>query len=240
MGNEGSKYRPEISSFLESEMIALQGTDSVKVYVHEGLWNAIYKDVENCWWSSLPSGTIKRFVEFLYQGDYTTPPPGPLSVITMYGQGNDSGAKEKQKEITQFPAPTKFKGYEGVLLSHAELFIIGHSQDIDILRDTSFLKLNRDLEEAEAKLPKPIFLENIVELFRYSYSQNFMSNSPAWGDLQEHLSKMWVEKIELLHEIPISSLFIGEGKLMKDLMSATTKSLVEMKKKQQAAEPESA
>src|SRR5205807_1629083 len=101
------------------------------------------------------------------------------------------------------------------------------SREIAPLGTMCLAKLLGDMEQAQAKLPNSIFLENMVELLRYSYSHCYISDSPAWGELQEITSNIWVEKIEWILETPGSSLLDGERKLVKDLMIGTAKRLID-------------
>ncbi|PWW76978.1 hypothetical protein C7212DRAFT_343711 [Tuber magnatum] len=227
--------RPQITGFLESEVIALEGADTVIVHVHKELLDAHCGASGDRWWSCFNSGTIKRLVEFLYQGDYTAPPPVPVLPVTpastIYGGDSGSGAGDAVGESTLLAAESTTSpgslDYEGVLLSHAELFILAKSRQIDRLGNICLGKLLADMKEAQAKLPDSVFSEIMVELLQYSYSHCYMGNSSGWGELQEVISKVWIEKIEWILEMPGASLLSGEGKLVKDLMIGTVKRLIE-------------
>ncbi|CUS09170.1 unnamed protein product [Tuber aestivum] len=210
MGHGLSTERPQITSFLESEMIALEGADSVKVYVHKGLLKAHSKVSGECWWSCFHSDTIKRFVEYLYQGDYTGLLPGSAPTAAP-------GSLATPKSLN----------YQGVFVSHAELFMLAKSRGIDPLGEICMAKLQEDMGKAHEELPDSMFSENVVELLRYSYSHCYMSDNPAWGELQKITSKVCVEKIGLILEMPGASLLSGEGKLMKDLMIGAVERLKE-------------
>ncbi|PUU73419.1 hypothetical protein B9Z19DRAFT_1034869, partial [Tuber borchii] len=72
--------RPNIPSALRTAMVALRASDSKKVYVHKALLNSKVMATGGCTWSCFPSTTVTSFIEYLYQGDYTS-----SAVITSSG-----------------------------------------------------------------------------------------------------------------------------------------------------------
>ncbi|KAG0641300.1 hypothetical protein HOY80DRAFT_883400 [Tuber brumale] len=216
--------RPQIISFLESETIALEGVDLVKVYVHRGLLTVRCGAGGDCWWNCFHSDTIKRLVEYLYQGDYTGPLPVSVPLVTP---ASTICGGEATPLATDGPVSPESPDYEGVLLGHAELFILAKTRKIDTLAKICLKRLFESMGRAEAELEDSAFSENMVELLRYSYSYRYMNASSAWGELQEIVSNAWVERIEWILEMPGSSLLSGEGKLVKDLMIGTVKRLID-------------
>jgi len=55
-------------------MVVLRAASQEKVYVHTALLGDEIASVGACKWSCFPRDTVKNFVEYLYQGDYTDPP----------------------------------------------------------------------------------------------------------------------------------------------------------------------
>ena len=62
-------------------MVVLQAADQGKVYVHKALLNGGVGAPWECGWSCFPRATVASFVEYLYQGDYISPP----AVIILSG-----------------------------------------------------------------------------------------------------------------------------------------------------------
>ena len=62
-------------------MVVLEAADEGKVYVHRALLNGEIAAFGKCGWSCFPSATVTSFVEYLYQGDYISPP----AVIILSG-----------------------------------------------------------------------------------------------------------------------------------------------------------
>ncbi|CAZ81786.1 unnamed protein product [Tuber melanosporum] len=216
--------RPRIISFLESETIALEGTDLAKVYVHRELLSEHCGAGGDCWWSCFHSDTIKRLVEYLYQGDYTGPLPVSVPPVTP---ASTVFGEEATPLATDSLVYSGSLDYEGVLLGHAELFILAKTRKIGTLAKLCLARLFESMSRAEAEQTDSTFSENMVELLRYSYSHCYMNDSCAWGELQEIVSNAWVERIEWILEMPGSSLLSGEGKLVKDLMIGTVKRLID-------------
>jgi len=61
-------------SALGTKMVVLRAASQEKVYVHKALLGDEIASVGACKWSCFPRDTVKNFIEYLYQGDYTDPP----------------------------------------------------------------------------------------------------------------------------------------------------------------------
>ncbi|KAG0641298.1 hypothetical protein HOY80DRAFT_955384 [Tuber brumale] len=235
--------RPNILSILKTRVISLQTADSENVYVHRALIDKEVTGVGGCGWSCFPSDTVSNFVEYLYQGDYTTPAAAvvagsdaPMGSYTLVPTGILSLEQSFRSPNAITLAARESLDYEKVFLTHAGLFILSRRRNVLPLSTMSLERLEEAMKEAQGKVKESLFVENMRALIQYSYNPCCSGNKGAWEELQKTLSRFLVSKKGWILEEPGSGLIGGEEKLAKDLLAGAINLLIDSDKLLVAAE----
>jgi hypothetical protein len=233
--------RPNILSVLKTKVVTLQTANLEKVYVHRALIDKEVTGIGGCGWSCFPSVTVSNFVEYLYQGDYTTPAvvvthsDAPKRVSSPAHGFWESEETLWSSNATTSAAPESLD-YEKVFLTHAGIFILSRRRKVLPLASMSLQRLEEAMKEAQDRIKESIFVENMRALIRYSYNPCCSGSKGAWEELQKTVSRFLVSKKDWILKEPGSGLIDGEEKLAKDLLAGAINLLIDSDKFLVAAE----
>ncbi|PUU73422.1 hypothetical protein B9Z19DRAFT_1163090 [Tuber borchii] len=180
-------------------MVVLQAANQKKVYVHKALLNDEVAAFGECGWSCFPSTTVKSFVEYLYQGDYT-PPAAPVAIRKLLDQKN-------------------------IFLAHARLFVLSRYREVLPLASMCLRRLNKAMKEAQDTTKESIFVKNMCGLIKFTYTPCCNGNDNVWKELQKTVSEFLISKKGWLEE-PGPDLSNTEEQLAKDLFAAAINLLI--------------
>ncbi|RPA97018.1 hypothetical protein L873DRAFT_1166119 [Choiromyces venosus 120613-1] len=238
--------RPNILSALKTKVTAIQASNSEKFYVHQGLIDGGWVGgAMGCTWSCFSGDIVKSFVEYLYQGDYTTPEPTrKLTRVLVTPNTPDTsdcdlldwpdGSDTAPPSSTTPLLASKALDYEKVFLAHARLFILSRRRKALAISNMCLERLEDAMKEAKETILESIFVENMRALIRYTYNPCCPSTNSTWDELQKCVSGFLVAQKGWMLEVPASQLIDGEDKLAKDLLAGAIKLLVEVEEKMEA------
>jgi len=247
-------------------VVEIQAADLGKVYVHRALLNREVAAFEECGWSCFPSSTVASFVEYLYQGDYTSPPvvtansdasestraPLPASsqeasgprvkrgeeLLPCYSGSVNANALAGQARSSNSvtPPPTGPLGYEKAFLTHAGLFILARRGKVLPLASMCLTRLKEAMKEARDTAKESVFVENMRTLIQFSYDPCCNGSDGVWEELQKTVCGFLVSQRGWLLEAPGSDLICEEEQFAKDLLAEAINLLIDTDKRRVAAE----
>ena len=246
-------------------MVEIQAADLGKVYVHRALLNREVAAFEECGWSCFPSSTVASFVEYLYQGDYTSPvvttnsdasestrAPPPVSSREASGPRVKRGeellpgysgsvnanalAGQARSSNSVTPPPAGRPGYEKAFLTHAGLFILARRGKVLPLASMCLARLKEAMKEARDTAKESVFVENMRTLIQFSYDPCCNGSDGVWEVLQKTVCGFLVSQRGWLLEAPGSDLICEEEQFAKDLLAEAINLLIDTDKLRVAAE----
>ncbi|PWW76977.1 hypothetical protein C7212DRAFT_278896 [Tuber magnatum] len=224
--------RPNILSALGTQMVALRAADS-EVYIHRALVDNVVMGFGECSWPCFSGATITSFVEYLYQGNYTT--PAAVAASSDSPKSTCISLPVLASGAIPLPAPESLD-YEKVFPAHAGLFILSRHRNVLPLATLCLKRLEEAMKKAQDASKEHVFVENMRALIRYSYNPCCSGNKGAWEELQKVVSEFLVSKKGWLLTAPGTDLIYGEEKLAKDIFAGAINLLLENDKLLMAAE----
>ncbi|PUU72409.1 hypothetical protein B9Z19DRAFT_1010185, partial [Tuber borchii] len=226
-------------SALRKTVVEIQAADLGKVYVHRALLNREVTAFEECGWSYFPSSMVVSFVEYLYQGDYTSPPvvtTNPDSSERTRAPPPVSSRKASRSSNSVTPPPVGPLSYEKAFLTHAGLFILARHGKVLPLASMCLTRLKEVMREARDTAKESMFVENMRTLIRFLYDPCCNGSDGVWEELQKAVCGFLVSQRGWLLEAPGSDLICEEEQFAKDLLAEAINLLIDTDKLRVAAE----
>ncbi|PUU76322.1 hypothetical protein B9Z19DRAFT_985329, partial [Tuber borchii] len=222
-------------SALRKTVVEIQAADLGKVYVHRALLNREVTAFEECGWSYFPSSMVVSFVEYLYQGDYTSP---PVELLPYYSGSDKTNALAGQARSSNSvtPPPVGPLSYEKAFLTHAGLFILARHGKVLPLASMCLTRLKEVMREARDTAKESMFVENMRTLIRFLYDPCCNGSDGVWEELQKAVCGFLVSQRGWLLEAPGSDLICEEEQFAKDLLAEAINLLIDTDKLRVAAE----